>query len=443
MSSEISIQVNNLSKCYQIYDKPRDRLWQMLARQHKKFYREFWALHNVSFTIKKGETVGIIGRNGSGKSTLLQMLCGTLNPTSGSIKINGKVAALLELGAGFNPDFTGRENIFLSASLYGLTPRQISERFDKITDFADIGDYIEQPVKTYSSGMFVRLAFAVIAHVDADILVVDEALAVGDAYFVQKCMRFLRDFMKNGTLLFCSHDTNAVVNLCTTAILLQHGEMLMIGKPSDVAERYLANLYESIQGESKIPSKTSETKQYALEEEYHDSREDLINSSNLRNDIQIFRFDPDQAEFGTGSAIITSVKILDTTGKPVSWVVGGDDVILEIRCKAFKELINPILGFHFKDRLGQTLFADNTYLTYINNTPKVGEGKECVARFAFRMPILAPGEYSISPAIADGTQEDHRQHHWIHDALILKVEASSACFGIFSVPMRWITLESK
>ena len=238
MSSEIAIKVENLSKCYQIYDKPRDRLLQMLFRGHRTFYREFWALRDVSFEIKRGETVGIIGRNGSGKSTLLQLICGTLNPTGGSIHTRGRIAALLELGSGFNPEFTGRENVYMNASILGLTHEEIDARFDAIAAFADIGDFIEQPVKTYSSGMYVRLAFAVIAHVDADILVIDEALSVGDAFFTQKCMRFLRRFMENGTVLFVSHDTGAVINLCQSGIWLEKGSVKHKGEPHIIEEHY-------------------------------------------------------------------------------------------------------------------------------------------------------------------------------------------------------------
>jgi len=226
MSSDIAIKVENLSKCYHIYDQPHDRLKQIVLPRlggfvgltPKQYYQEFWALRDVSFEVKKGETVGIIGRNGSGKSTLLQMICGTLNPTSGSIQTQGRIAALLELGSGFNPEFTGRENVYMNGAVLGLSREEIDARFDAIAAFADIGQFIEQPVKTYSSGMMVRLAFAVIAHVDADILVIDEALAVGDAFFTQKCMRFLRAFMKTGTVLFVSHDTGSVRNLCARAI---------------------------------------------------------------------------------------------------------------------------------------------------------------------------------------------------------------------------------
>ena len=239
MPSDISIKVENLSKCYQIYDKPRDRLLQMLSRGRKQYFREFWALKDVSFEIKKGETVGIIGQNGSGKSTLLQLLCGILYPTSGKIIINGKVAALLELGAGFNPEFTGRENVFLNASLCGFSNKQIDDRFDRIAEFADIGEFIDQPVKTYSSGMFVRLAFAVQVHTDPRIFLIYEALSVGDYRFVQKCYKKMEEIKKSGASLFLvSHDTTAIKMLCDRAIWLHGGKILSIGQASQVVDQY-------------------------------------------------------------------------------------------------------------------------------------------------------------------------------------------------------------
>jgi ABC-type polysaccharide/polyol phosphate transport system ATPase subunit len=262
MSSDNTvISVQSLGKRYEIYDRPGDRLKQFILprasralglpiRQH---FREFWALNDVSFEVGRGETVGIIGRNGSGKSTLLQMICGTLNPTSGSIWVQGKVAALLELGSGFNPEFTGRENVHMNAALLGLRSDQIESRFDDIVAFADIGDHIEQPVKTYSSGMLVRLAFAVIAHVDADVLVIDEALAVGDAFFTQKCMRFLRSFMQTGTVLFVSHDTASIKNLCDRAIWLDQGRVVASGTPKDVCEQYLEAGRSNEQGSTIRP----------------------------------------------------------------------------------------------------------------------------------------------------------------------------------------------
>ena len=213
-ADDLSICVSKLSKRYEIYETPRDRLKQFIlprlqglaGQQVEEYFRGFWALQDVSFEVKKGETLGIIGRNGSGKSTLLQMICGTLNPTAGKIQTIGRVVALLELGSGFNTEFTGRENIYMYASILGLTTQEIDARYEEIIEFADIGEFIEQPVKTYSSGMYVRLAFAVIANVEADVIIVDEALSVGDAFFVQKCMRFLRKFIEQGTLVFVSHD---------------------------------------------------------------------------------------------------------------------------------------------------------------------------------------------------------------------------------------------
>lgn len=252
MSDDIAIKVKNLSKCYHIYDQPRDRLKQMILPrlqravgiQSKQYFREFWALKDVSFEVKKGETVGIIGRNGSGKSTLLQMICGTLNPTSGSIQTNGRIAALLELGSGFNPEFTGRENVYLNAAVLGLTKEETDQRFDEIADFAEIGNFIEQPVKTYSSGMMVRLAFAVAINVEPEILVVDEALSVGDELFQRKCFSRIEAIRAAGaTILFVSHSGGTVVELCDRALLIDAGERLAMGVPKQMVARYQKLLY--------------------------------------------------------------------------------------------------------------------------------------------------------------------------------------------------------
>ncbi|MEC5216762.1 lipopolysaccharide transport system ATP-binding protein [Actimicrobium sp. GrIS 1.19] len=452
-SDEIAISVSNLGKCYEIYASPRDRLKQFILPRlqqkagqiPKQYFREFWALRDISFEIKKGETVGIIGRNGSGKSTLLQMICGTLNPSSGSIQTNGRIAALLELGSGFNPEFSGRENVYMNASVLGLTTAEIDARFDDIVAFADIGEFIEQPVKTYSSGMTVRLAFAVIAHVDADILVVDEALSVGDAFFTQKCMRFLRTFMESGTVLFVSHDTGAVVNLCSKAILLNGGRIIETGSPKHVIEHYLANLYETSQDVDGAKTEPTRESIIALEAatDYHDMRRDMVNGSALRNDIEIFQFEPTQNGFGTGHATIESVRLLDENHVPLSWVVGGEDVILEISCRANKEILTPIIGFQFKDRLGQVIFSDNTFLVYKNKLLSTASGEQIVASFMFRLPVLPSGDYSISPAIAEGTQEEHVQHHWIHDAMVVRVHSTSVFFGLIGIPMKKISLEIK
>jgi teichoic acid transport system ATP-binding protein len=239
MSSDIAIKVENLSKIYQIYDKPLDRLKQSLFRGKKQYFREFKALDNISFEIKKGETVGIVGKNGSGKSTLLQILAGTLNATHGNVSVNGRVAALLELGSGFNPEFTGRENVYLNGAIMGLSENEIRERMPIIEQFAEIGDFIDQPVKTYSSGMFVRLAFACAINVDPDILIVDEALAVGDMQFQLKCIDKMKTFQKQGkTILFVTHDTYSVKNFCSQALWLMDGKVHLRGSVNTVIEAY-------------------------------------------------------------------------------------------------------------------------------------------------------------------------------------------------------------
>lgn len=321
---ELAIEVTGLGKYYEIYADPKDRLKQFvlpvldraLGGEPKQYHREFWALRDVSFKVRRGETVGIIGRNGSGKSTLLQLVCGTLTPSSGQVSTTGRIAALLELGSGFNPEFTGRENIMLSGALFGLTAQQMEERYDDIVAFSGIPDFIDQPVKTYSSGMVVRLAFSVIAHVDADILVVDEALSVGDAYFTQKCMRFLRSFMKRGTLLFCSHDMGAIINLCERAIWLDKGVMRMNGAPKELSQEYLASLFEPEDGsmaetalveggggEVEVEDTSADGQPSPLEltaePAYVDMRQTLIDASMLRNDIEVFQFDENRASFGT------------------------------------------------------------------------------------------------------------------------------------------------
>lgn len=457
MSSEVAIRINKVSKCYQIYVKPNDRLMQgvynlaaricpveswraMLQRRVLNCSKQFWALYDISFELKKGETFGIIGRNGSGKSTLLQIICGTLNPTQGEVEVNGRVAALLELGAGFNPEYTGRENIYMNGQLLGLSRQQVDDRIDDIIAFADIGDFIDQAVKTYSSGMYVRVAFAVIAHVDADILVIDEALAVGDAFFTQKCMRFLREFMQTGTILFVSHDTAAVKNLCGKALWLDKGVAQLNGSAKEVSERYLQAYYESMQNTSaatitrqSAPIKTALSRR--------DSRQNWINQSNLRNDIQIYKFDSNAKSFGSKEAKILDVAFFDEYGNVLSWVVGGEFVSLRINTFVYLPISSPIIGFYIKDRLGQVLFGDNTYLTYYTDPLNIQGNTNLAAEFDFVMPILPKGDYSVCVAIAIGSDQQHTQLEWIHDAMILRSEASSVATGLIGVPLQRIELK--
>jgi lipopolysaccharide transport system ATP-binding protein len=334
---DCAVVAEGLSKAYLLWDNPRDRLKHplrnMAARylpiKPKTYYREFWALRDVGFTLHQGETLGIIGRNGSGKSTLLQVVCGVLTPTSGTFLTKGRVSALLELGSGFNPEFTGKDNVYMNASILGLSRQEVDERYDTIVDFADIGEFIDQPVKTYSSGMFVRLAFAIAAHVDAEILVVDEALAVGDAFFTQKCMRYMRNFREHGSLLFVSHDTGAVINLCDRAILLEHGGVKAEGSARDVCEVYLEDMFaaqQPIDGaqEAPLPSRVEHSAGYL---DIVDQRLKYVNLSSYRNDIELFGLNEDTKAFGAGGARIADVQLVDPdNGARLSWVVGGERV---------------------------------------------------------------------------------------------------------------------
>lgn len=440
-TNQTAIRVSGLSKCYRIFSKPQDRFKQIFAGETRKFYREFWALKDVSFEVKRGETVGIIGRNGSGKSTLLQMLSGTLSRTEGEFEVFGRVAALLELGAGFSPDFTGRDNALFNAQLLGLSPTEAKNRIDDIIAFADIGEFVDRPVKTYSSGMYVRLAFAVIAHVDADILIIDEALAVGDAFFTQKCMRFLRGFMKNGTVLFVSHDTSAVRGLCTRAVWLEAGKVLAAGDSKSVCDEYLKAFFETQQGKSTT-FKLKERKPIDVAN-LRDQRQDVLVHSNLRNDLKIVQFDASASGFGDGRAQISNVTFVGASNKQLSWVVGGETVTLNIEAKVMAKLNSPIVGFYIKDKLGQTLFGDNTYLQQLDTPVACAASDLLNAEFEFVMPILPPGDYSVNVAIAEGTQLEHVQLHWVHDALIFRSETSSIQSGLVGIPMSRVALNKK
>ena len=463
-NAPVAIRVNALHKCFQIYATPGQRLRQFVLPRVRRwlgldaanYYREFWALRDVSFEIKKGQTVGIIGRNGSGKSTLLQMICGTLHPTQGSIEVQGRVAALLELGSGFNPEFTGRENVFFNAGVLGQSEAQTREKFADIEAFADIGDFMDQPVKTYSSGMLVRLAFAVIAHVDADILVIDEALAVGDAFFTQKCMRFLRSFMQHGTVLFVSHDTAAVKGLCNYAIWLDKGQVREQGDPKTVCEHYLQAYYEAQQADQAtdgalLPAAVSKdeavdiSKSQALKPTVirFDQRLPYLNASNLRNDLRLFDFDPDAPSFGMGGSRVVRVELCNDHGQPLAWAVGGENVELVVEAVALQHLSSPIVGFVVKDRLGQTLFGDNTFIVYEHQPCECKVGQILCAGFQFQMPRMPVGDYSITIAIADGTQQEHVQHQWIFDAITFRSESTSVAAGLVGIPMARISMDAR
>ena len=402
-----------------------------------KYFREFQALHDVSFLIKKGETIGVVGHNGSGKSTLLQMICGTLTPSNGTITTNGRIAALLELGSGFNPDFTGRENVFINGSVLGLSKVEIENRYEKIVNFADIGEFIDQPVKSYSSGMMLRLAFAIIAHVDADILVVDEALSVGDAFFTQKCMRFLRSFMDRGTVLFVSHDIAAVKNLCNRAILLDTGTVTMIGTPEDVCNVYLRKDLQDTYGDLVSLSPLGESDQSFICASINDVEHSVLQYVSEVDSVENLSA---AAGWNTGVCLVTSVNVQKVHDNGSPEFEGGELVMVTICAKALKDFSEPILGFILKDRLGQELFGENTIPVTKDQSVHVNAGENLRAEFVFRLPTLQNGQYMMMVSLAEGTTENHIHHHYLYDAMLINVFSSSIRFGIVGVPFEKVAL---
>jgi len=471
MDSPAAIRVENVSKAYRIWAKPGARLtspmlgaagrilpssWRIgswLRRRAESSYRDFHALRGVSFEVSRGECLGIIGRNGSGKSTLLQIIAGTMQPTEGSVRVNGRVAALLELGSGFNPEFTGRENVYLTATVLGLTRAEIDAAFDDIAAFADIGAFLEEPIKTYSSGMTLRLAFAVVAHVKAEIMIIDEALAVGDVFFVQKCMRFLRQFRETGTLLFVTHNIADINAMCERAIWLNEGRMALLSDAKTVSERYLEHFHAAaaaLEGAAvKATNAPGKTKADAAGDgpararDTVDQRLAYLNTTQYRNDLRLVDFNPDQASFGEGHAQITDVWFTGADERKLEWIVGGETVTLHISAVARQELRDPILGFYLKNRLGQYIFGDSTYFTNKDRRLSVSKGGRITARFSFQMPLLPEGPYAVAPAVAVGTYENHVQQHWVHEGLIIECINKGPNRGLVGLPMKKIEVETQ
>lgn len=444
MSSDIAIKVENLSKSYQIYGQPRDRLKQFviprlqrLFGQHpSRYYRDFWALKDVSFDVAKGEAVGVIGRNGSGKSTLLQIITGTLSPTSGSVTTHGRVAALLELGSGFNPDFTGRENVYLNGTLLGFSTAQIDDKFDAIAAFADIGEHLEQPVKTYSSGMLVRLAFAVQVQAAPDILIVDEALAVGDALFQKRCFQRIENLLSGGTtLLFVSHDQESVRTLTTRALLLHKGQAVHWGQSSEVVLRYRKLLHDEESAyfagltadmveratQSPLPSDPPDTAPVAL----NPDTSDAWHAANLGSDHR---------SFGDGAVRINNVQTLDSEGNACSLFYPGERILIRITCISYTSIEKLNVAIRLRNKEGVKMYSWGTLnqdMSYrVSNTDApLFWAQHFAAGATFQVLMecdCALGEnlYEVQASVSHEETMNYlsqRMLHWLDEAAFFKV----------------------
>jgi len=382
---EVAISVRGVGKMYRIYDRPQDRLKQMLLRGRRMYGREFWALRDVSFEVARGETVGIIGRNGSGKSTLLQIIAGTLAPSEGEVTVNGRVAALLELGSGFNPEFTGRENVFLNGAILGISREEMEMRFDDIAAFADIGEFIDQPVKFYSSGMVLRLAFAVQAQVNPDILIVDEALAVGDFLFQHKCMSKMRELKEQGTtILFVSHDTAAVKAHCNWAIMLKNGVQFATGDTDEVCVTYYHSLIEENRASTNVlPNQlaTIEKQENTLKSSF-----EAISGAGLPR-IQA------TTRKGLGKVTYIGFALKNEYGVKSDSFFFKDHAILEVLLEATEDIDICYPGFLIKDLFGNYLTGITAWALH-QPMPALKKGDRCFIRFRTQL-LFRPGNYSI------------------------------------------------
>ncbi len=406
----LALEIKNLTKEYKLYDSELQRLKESFHPFHKKYHKPFRALDDVNFQIKKGEKVGFIGSNGAGKSTLLKIITGVLHPTGGIVDTDGKISALLELGAGFNPNYTGIENIRLNGTLSGLTEAEINESMQNIIDFADIGDFINQPVKLYSSGMFVRLAFATQIFSKPDILIVDEALSVGDIRFQQKCYRAMTKLMEDKTVLLVTHDTAAVTRFCDRVIWLDHGKVVFDGDAKEALERYKWYLINESIAEKDLVGTN----------DYNEAKSDskaLFHDEDYKT-VFVPPINPGIEFKGNGNAQIYECGLLNAEGNVIDVVEPLQRIKVIVRARIKEEAGHPIIGLSIRDRVGNDVIGINTQTLGIELPPAVGN-QEFV--FDFVMPELNQGQYTMTIGLANGFQADHVQMCWADDAIVYRM----------------------
>jgi lipopolysaccharide transport system ATP-binding protein len=414
-----AVEFSGVSKSYSIYAAPGDRLKELVTFNQRQFHTDYWALRDCSFEVKRGETFCVVGENGSGKSTLLQICAGVLEASSGTVNVNGRIAALLELGSGFNPEFSGRDNVYLNGAILGFSNKEMDRRFDEIAEFAEIGDFMNQPVKTYSSGMVVRLAFSVAIHVDPEILLVDEALAVGDVYFRQRCMRKVHELRARGiTILFVSHATGDIRALGDRAIWLDHGIVRGIGKADTIVTQYLAAMVEKDARYLAHDSMLHPQHSYEGPEQIADTIPNIDH------------------RFGDGRAEILGIALHDVNGIKIQSLTPETTVIVRISFRAKANMDNPIAGFMFRNHLGVDFAGTNTTREQ-HHLPPMAAGEVCTVDFHLDLPALYPSSFSFSPAIANGSLEHYAICDWIDNAIAMQMDPSvGPIYGQFHFPCR-------
>lgn len=413
MQENIAIKVDNITKIYKLYDKPSDRLKESLGLTRQKKHKDHYALKNLTFDVYKGETVGIIGTNGSGKSTILKIITGVLNPSGGDLSIDGRISALLELGAGFNMEYTGIENIYLNGTMIGFTEKEIDEKLNDILEFADIGEFVNQPVKTYSSGMFVRLAFAVAINIDPEILIVDEALSVGDVFFQAKCYHKFEEFKRMGkTILFVSHDLSSISKYCDRVLLLNHGEKVAEGKPKQIVDLYkkiLVHQFDPDQdGVTKVTGKPGENTWKSH-----------------------FRLNPEQLEYGEKQAEIVDFAVIDEEEEYSTNIIKGKEFKIKMKVKFHSTVNEPIFAFTIKNLQGTEITGTNTMFEHIYISPqKDGDVREVT--FSQSMPLQG-GEYLLSLGCTGYRNGDFTVYHRLYDVCGITVISDKDTVGFFDL----------
>lgn len=419
---DTAIEVCDVTKVYRLYERQRDRLWETLGLDRKKTYKEKYALNHVSFRVKRGETVGIIGTNGSGKSTMLKLITGVLTPTAGSIRVDGRISALLELGAGFNMEYTGIENVYLNGAMIGFTKEEIDARLDDIIRFADIGDYINQPVKSYSSGMFVRLAFAVAINIDPEILIVDEALSVGDVFFQSKCYRKFEEFRRAGkTILFVSHDLSAISRYCDRAILLNQGDLIYDGTPKEAIDLYKKVLVGQYEEKAAEQPKAADGEKRGTQGT--GSGSSLWKSRYPAN--------PSLVEYGEKNGEIVDYALLDENGLMTSNFLKGTVFTVRMKIRAHADILEPIFAFTIKNMKGIEICGTNTTMERVP-VPTMHDGDEHVVEFTQKIDLQG-GEYLLSLGCTGYQDGMFRVFHRLYDVISLTVVSNRDTVGFYDM----------